>query len=860
MSQSIFFPTIFEAAANGDIDIVKDWIDPRRRELRRDKDGNTALHFASRHGHDDIVELLLQSGSSPHSKNSKGETALHEAAKSNSVSVAIMLVTAGVSPEVESNEKQTGLDVAVAFGSVMTAAYLVGASSSGTIWAGFRKALRYDDQAEIMDVFEDSIDFLLDDETRAGNFLLVSAYQGDEKAARYLLDHGVSPNDAIDHNGATPLHLAASFGHVHIAKDLLDAGAEVNVKDSMGGGTPLFAAIQGQKLEVVKVLLDAGATTDIVLRQRRLRRDLVHITAQDESPEILQLLFDLGMDPNTRDEAGATAAMHSAGNGHLETLKVLRAGGCDIFAASEDGTTPLIRAALGGHTDVISWLLDQGADIHASDVYEATSLKAAIQGRHVESVQLLCSRGAEVTTGRLREAISRGSAEIVSILVSHGAKLSGTQQDCEILEMVVGTNNAALTRELVKLGQSIDKLNPKDKLEFLLEVTRKEYVDCVEAFLEQCEDRSLANEVSRVTPIHLAAEVGNVTIFNMLAEGGFSLHKRTQYGQTPLHLAALQGRAEIIRELRGVISTENQDGNGNTPLHWASSKGHETAVKELLRQGASVRAKNDYGITPLHLACSEKHVTVAQALLDAGASPSTMSLSMTNALHVAVQTSEDIVRKLLETGRCDINTIQARGKTALLLASSKSIAAMLLYHGADVSASSSDGYNALCTAALAGKTELFEYLFPKFEEWLVHDANQITLWRLICRGGSTDILKFLETTQVGLRDLDSEDLLSLLAEASSNPEDCVLSNVIEALLDVEMLQDLNLASRILLLAVEAECVESTRILASLKGIHDVAFVGGRSPLDRAKKGDNSALVEALIETGAGGGVSKAKEP
>ncbi|KAM0335464.1 hypothetical protein ACHAQA_000512 [Verticillium albo-atrum] len=853
MSTSGSVPTIFEAAASGDIEAVEDAIDPRRLELRRDSNGNTALHFAAKHGHDEIARLLLQYGSSPASKNHKGETALHEAARSNSVDVAIALVSAGASPGAESNESQTCLDVAVAHKSLYTAAYLVGAASIATIWGGLKGALQLG-AAEVLEIFEDQIDDILAEGSRGGKFLLVSAFQGDELALRYLLEHGVSLDGLVDHNGATPLHLAASQGYTSVVRCLLDAGADINAKDSMAGGTPLLGAIQGQHLEEVKILLDAGADTGIVLQKGRLRRDLIHIVAQDESPEILQLLLNKGLDPRTLDEAGATAAMGAAGNGHLKTLMALHAAGCDVLAASGDGTTPLLRASLGGHTSVVAWLLDHGADINASDMYGATGLKAAIQNQHVDSVRMLCDRGAEIIIDHLREALGRGNADIVSILVSHGATLatSGKQigTGSELLQMVVGTANAALARELVKLGQSINGLNQRDKLKFLFDAMRKEYEDCVETFLEQCEDRNLAKEVSLITPIHLAAEVGNVAIFNMLSESGFSIHRRTQYGQTPLHLAALRGRVDIIKELRGSISPENQDRNGNTPLHWASSQGHAAAAKALLDQGASVRARDDYGSTPLHSASGAAHVAVVEVLLEAGASPSLTSLSLSNPLHLAAQTSDEIVQKLLATGQVDVNAVQAQGKTALLLAANQAVAATLLKHGADLSATSSDGLNALCTAAKAGKTELFTYLFTKFDDWLSHEENQVRLWRLVCQGGSAGVFKFLKTTQISLRDLETDDLLSILAEASADPDDYILSSIVEDLIDEGLLQDLNLASRILLVASEGVCVEAVRSLGSLRGIHDTDLIRGLIPLDRAKKGDNKDLIEALIETGA----------
>lgn len=42
--------------------------------------------------------------------------------------------------------------------------------------------------------------------------------------------------------------------------------------------------------------------------------------------------------------------------------------------------------------------------------------------------------------------------------------------------------------------------------------------------------------------------------------------------------------------------------NGRTLLHLAAMKGHEEEVKNLINEGSDVHAKDDYGYTPLHLA------------------------------------------------------------------------------------------------------------------------------------------------------------------------------------------------------------------------------------------------------------------
>ena len=58
----------------------------------QDVDGSTPLHIATRYGHPDVVELLLEYGADPNVKDNKGKTPLHIAAINNHVEVAKLLL------------------------------------------------------------------------------------------------------------------------------------------------------------------------------------------------------------------------------------------------------------------------------------------------------------------------------------------------------------------------------------------------------------------------------------------------------------------------------------------------------------------------------------------------------------------------------------------------------------------------------------------------------------------------------------------------------------------------------------------------------------------------------------------------
>lgn len=80
-----------------------------------------------------------------------------------------------------------------------------------------------------------------------------------------------------------------------------------------------------------------------------------------------ELLLDRGANVNARDNAGVTALMLAARNGHTALLRRLLDRGATVEARTRDGWTALTYAAWTGHPDVARRLLTAGADPALTD-------------------------------------------------------------------------------------------------------------------------------------------------------------------------------------------------------------------------------------------------------------------------------------------------------------------------------------------------------------------------------------------------------------------------------------------------------------------------------------------------------------
>ena len=133
-----------------------------------------------------------------------------------------------------------------------------------------------------------------------------------------------------------------------------------------------------------------------------------------------------------------------------------------------------------------------------------------------------------------------------------------------------------------------------------------------------------------------------------------------------------------------------KNSRGETPLHLAAMQGKIDLVISLLAKKADVNAKDNAGWTPLHEACNQGSTEIAEKLLDAGALIDVPGYENDTPLIDAVNNHKvGIVELLLRRG-ANVNLRNAGGKTALDLAQTVEMKNLLSAHIAQQSSKTAE--------------------------------------------------------------------------------------------------------------------------------------------------------------------------
>jgi len=214
----------------------------------------------------------------------------------------------------------------------------------------------------------------------------------------------------------------------------------------------------------------------------------------------------------------------------------------------------------------------------------------------------------------LMVAAERGNLPLVRWLISRDANVNGTNEYRQRpLLYAIRSNHLAIVNLLLKSGAD-PNLRMSDG-DFVLCDSAMSNVDIriARSLIRHGADPCMANAYGATT-LHLAASQGRLDIVRLLIRCGASVNPRGRYG--PLRSAIVRNRKEIAIFL---IKHGADPRRQPESLGVAASDGRLSLVKMLIEKGWNLHSTSHQGRTPLQHARDGKHKAVIRALLDAGA-------------------------------------------------------------------------------------------------------------------------------------------------------------------------------------------------------------------------------------------------
>ena len=244
-------------------------------------------------------------------------------------------------------------------------------------------------------------------------------------------------------------------------------------------------------------------------------------------------------------------------------------GGALINATDRFGHSPMHYAAYKGNPRIVDYLLNNGGDPNIRGRHDSTPLHSAAWGRNIQVLELLLEDGAQVdartdegeTPGMT--AALRGEKDILEILFAlsadpHATDIHGTN----LVDLAAAGGHKAIVELLQQIG------------------------------------------VSNKNPLHVAAGLGDLNKIKRLLNNGHSVNERDTFGATPLLIAMVAGKEEVVDFLLSQNANPLLEAkDGYTIMHGAAFSGKKSLVRKALSYDLDINSRyGPDGITPVDVA------------------------------------------------------------------------------------------------------------------------------------------------------------------------------------------------------------------------------------------------------------------
>jgi uncharacterized protein len=314
------------------------------------------------------------------------------------------------------------------------------------------------------------------------NYALTTACaSGDSLFVSALLKAGANPNSGT---AESPLFNAINSGREQILEQLLQAGADPN--RFTGPYPPILLAAFAGNANIIRLLAHHGADLNA---KSRVGTAALHHCVKENKPALVELLLELGADPNLPDADGRTALFWAGQSKAKRIATILKTHRAQI-PATQAQSDRLLRAGAEGNLPQLKDLLRERNHLPVDprdtiDQRRFTPLMHAVAQGHIDCARFLISRGADIEATALPEdsvltiAAEFGQVAVIQLLLKKGVQLErrNREQRTPLLQAAV-CRQAQAMKVLLEAGADLAAHNPVDGTALNLSAAQKHLQGC----------------------------------------------------------------------------------------------------------------------------------------------------------------------------------------------------------------------------------------------------------------------------------------------------------------------------------------------------------------------------------------------
>ncbi|CAJ1375336.1 unnamed protein product [Effrenium voratum] len=259
--------------------------------------------------------------------------------------------------------------------------------------------------------------------------------KGDRAGIENAIVNGGASVEEVDIEGNTPLHVAVEAPRNEIAtvSCLLEHMANPNSVNYIGAAPLHYVCLRKNNWRgIANLLLENGANIDC---QTLAGKSALHFAAENQLPELVEVLCLFGADPNLMD-VQANAAVHLAlakvGRDTVkrQILEHLMAASAHLEAPNLRGFAPMHLACSTGSIRCVQLLMEAGMELCVATSRGETGLHLACASGQGEVAQLFIQAAPQILDMQdadgntpLHAAALEGHLECALILLRNGAEV-----------------------------------------------------------------------------------------------------------------------------------------------------------------------------------------------------------------------------------------------------------------------------------------------------------------------------------------------------------------------------------------------------------------------------------------------------